>query len=1069
MLFNIILLFIILLILTVILRYSQNTKESFFDFPVGSHTNFVEDSTKKLNSMTNMINLPDPAISITPISQNDVNLAIGNLKQDANILVPTLKYQTPSDLPKGLAKAQLCQKAGPTCSAFDNPDFALNCGVSFDINGIGSDGKPHMGGMFLSFDDRDKQVAAAQHVLDTNSAPYDPYNVYQPTLGTSKPGTFGITKDSCVVVKEKVDCLSKQTFNSPNCTQCYTSQDFARVGPETGRIASMLVIAGNGMISITSSGGIALDQRNLTTDPVKVEVPANAEGTSFYIRVTQSSPPTYLSGYIQGETPKGTFKLDIMHLIQSDTVTNAKVRINGTKYVNGFRCFSIVPGAGHNSMNLSCLMPFSFLSMYDGDALTCDNGPIITKAASATFLESDPCFGKANQPGNYKLECLQTRWIELGGTPEGTGYPINQANADLIQKDANGSPLDIDTIVDNLAVTMIQALTGKDVNGTLLSIPDWNTASMYATGVPINTPCDGPGGMEPLSQQCLSYLYSNKDATSRIGATYSLPSAQYSSKKGEGFMDTPLGGGLPMSADSKKKVQHEGFTDTYNYPNAPLDPNTASGLAFGQNLGGIAAVKQSYDQVNRLANDNTKSNDERNNAVQQAYGINLGSAAAKKKDFDVRIPANQSTQTYDDLRSFCESKGQRLCESSEICDMSARTVINPEITSEFPDDNWIAVADQDNEWLTLNRADNRYCKTHTEVANYLPDWGKSRDPGGWERLAKCCGGERIIQGRYIRFQYDRVECLNLAQIAVYSSSNGDNIITPSTRVTKSSGFQGDVFPVQNFINGSGNTFVHSSCYDVPWIMVDLQRSTPIYKVTITNRHDCCQSRILGAYLIVLNEEMQPVYQSNPIDTTNQTYTWFPPSKNVFVDYIADKPSPSFKHVGCWGDTDDRAIPTLEGTDARLDGGAYNRQNAIAKCYNVAKDKGMKVFGVQNTGWCAGSTDLTAYKKYGKSGACYGAGTGGPWANDVYIIGDDSSAPGPRTVVHGNNGTTTCERYCSGVGGGPWNGEMPVEWNGAKCVGTGAGVANCYSHFGGGGTCTCEATGTGWRQGGFVDS
>lgn len=72
--------------------------------------------------------------------------------------------------------------------------------------------------------------------------------------------------------------------------------------------------------------------------------------------------------------------------------------------------------------------------MYDGDALTCDNGPIITQAASAVFLESDPCYSKDNKPGNYKLECLQDRWMQLGGTTEGTGYPTSREKADAIQK-----------------------------------------------------------------------------------------------------------------------------------------------------------------------------------------------------------------------------------------------------------------------------------------------------------------------------------------------------------------------------------------------------------------------------------------------------------------------------------------------------------------------------------------------------------------------------------------------------------------------------------------------------------
>jgi hypothetical protein len=71
---------------------------------------------------------------------------------------------------------------------------------------------------------------------------------------------------------------------------------------------------------------------------------------------------------------------------------------------------------------------------------------------------------------------------------------------------------------------------------------------------------------------------------------------------------------------------------------------------------------------------------------------------------------------------------------------------------------------------------------------------------------------------------------------------------------------------------------------------------------------------------------------------------------------------------------------------------------------------------------------------------------------------------PQQTVYGNNGTVTCERYCGGVSGGPWNGELPKSWNGARCVGTPNSSAGCFST-----TwptplvCTCAATGTGWNQ------
>jgi hypothetical protein len=608
MLFNIIIFFIILIILCLILNYSKSYKEGFFDFPDVDHNVFVRNSQAKFNELTNTINLTDPAVPITPDTSDAFKIALGGIdtlpSSTSYNLASKINYTSPDNLPNSFQQAQSCEAAGTSCDAFDDPNFAANCGMSFDKKGVGVSGKPHIGGMFISSEDKKRQLDAANVVLSTGGAPYDPYKVYQPTFGKAKPGTFALNKDQCLVVKEKIDCATKQTFNSPNCTQCYTSQNFARVGPETGRIPSTLYIFGNGNVTVSSANNMInlptnkLDANNAMT----VEVPANAEGTVFSVVVQPSgnNQIPYVAGFIQGQTPRGTFKLDLFNLVESDQVSKTKPKLNGSITVNGFRCLTMVPGTGQTYLNLACLMPFSFLSMYDGDALTCDNGPIITQAASATFLESDPCFGKANQPGNYKLECLQTRWVEMGGTPQGTGYPSNKTKADAIQRDANGNPLDIDTIVNNLAPKMTSALTGQDATGKNLSISNWNTVSMWANGTPINTPCDGPNSQSgPLSQECLQYLYLNQGINSHIGPTYTLAPSSMASMKGQ---KTP---------------------NTYCQPGTIIDPSTPEGLKFAQGLGGINAVKQTYDQINRIANDNSQTNNARKTAIKQCYGVDI--------------------------------------------------------------------------------------------------------------------------------------------------------------------------------------------------------------------------------------------------------------------------------------------------------------------------------------------------------------------------------------------------------------------------------------------------------------
>ena len=138
----------------------------------------------------------------------------------------------------------------------------------------------------------------------------------------------------------------------------------------------------------------------------------------------------------------------------------------------------------------------------------------------------------------------------------------------------------------------------------------------------------------------------------------------------------------------------------------------------------------------------------------------------------------------------------------------------------------------------------------------------------------------------------RVECLNLAEIRVYSSKGGPNIITPNTVVSKNSGYQGDMFPNHNFVDGNLNNFVHTSCYDIPWIEVDLGNVVEIYKVVLFNRVDCCAGRVLGAVLQIRSGNKELIYTSDPIRTNNRSYTWLPPNRAVLPDYTDDAPPAS---------------------------------------------------------------------------------------------------------------------------------------------------------------------------------
>lgn len=998
--------------------FRGGTTEEAFSFPVSEHQEYVEESQKKLNSLTNMINLTDPVLPVKVVTAQDMYGATHGVKPQPTATEYALSseptFQVPDAMPSSLKKAIGCQTAPKTCGAFDDPTFAENCGMSFDREGVGSDGKPHMGGLFVAPDDREVQQAHAKKVRETGAPPYDPYKVYQPSLGIAKPGTFALTKDHCVVVKEKVDCEEKQTFSSPNCTQCYTSQRFSRVGPETPRLPTTLYLQGHGQVSVKGEG-FELGRTRLEAEKAtKVIIPADYEGKTFIVEVeADERMPVYLSGYLEGETGRGAYKTDMKIMVQTDLVTQAKPKMMGTKKVNGFRAVSFVPGTKQTRMRLSCLMPFSFLNMYEPDAMGCDNGPILTKASSATFLESDPCFNKANAPGKYTLECLQTRWLAVGGTPEGTGYPSTAEKAQPLLRIGT-----LDDITDHLSATMTEALTGKRANGTQMDVPEWNQRSMWGLGVPIQSPCDGPqkdGG--PLSKECLSYLYANRGSASYVGSTYSMPATQVASTKGvvtEGWED-----GAAVQAS------------TYSYPNAPLDPQTATGLAAGQSLGGVEAVKARYDAIHRNANDNTKPNAARALDVKQAYGIDLPPPTSNAIPGPTQVYAVGTGYDYtkDQAQEVCAKYGGKVATTAQLQEAQ-------KAGADWCFSGW--VADGDGKWpITTNPIpgcgsqginswtwsdangvpkagvtcygpkprptevtppgmikpfngdlwDQPTEKTYITVpSGYLESSGpqpacfSGLSPEdakkGCDRLGGQCvgfsyskdggghgcykgnhaaglnrngaymgyvkvptgGGSEPVDGRYIRLQYDHVEGSNLAQMLVFSAPGGPNILTPATKVTQSS--QHAHFAASLLVNRQGNrwyNFAHTAGTDVPWVEVDLGAMTRIHKIVIWNRQDCCQSRIVGTVLSILNEEREAVYIANPIRTTNQTYTWMPPNGEVLVDKDPIVSQKSGKP------TDWKCLPGMPSPIRRNDGGdiecmSYNAHDCLwgsdANCKNL---------------------------------------------------------------------------------------------------------------------------------------
>jgi hypothetical protein len=212
-----------------------------------------------------------------------------------------------------------------------------------------------------------------------------------------------------------------------------------------------------------------------------------------------------------------------------------------------------------------------------------------------------------------------------------------------------------------------------------------------------------------------------------------------------------------------------------------------------------------------------------------------------------------------------------------------------------------------------------------------------------------------VSGRYVKLVRPTVGCLNLAEIVIKSSADGANI-AKSAIVTKSSGFEGDSYPVSNLIDDKLDNFVHSSCADAPWILIDLGKVIPIYSIVLTNRKDCCQGRTTGLVLSILDDAQQVVYTADPLvsqsgntiptedvrDGSFMVYTWTLPNKTA----VGSEPLPGYQPV-----VSQVTAPVVAPT-TNWAGQPFSKDNRCGPSFNNTACTGTSC--CSTFGWCGGS-------------------------------------------------------------------------------------------------------------------
>lgn len=144
------------------------------------------------------------------------------------------------------------------------------------------------------------------------------------------------------------------------------------------------------------------------------------------------------------------------------------------------------------------------------------------------------------------------------------------------------------------------------------------------------------------------------------------------------------------------------------------------------------------------------------------------------------------------------------------------------------------------------------------------------------------------RGRYIKLTNPVTKtCYRMGEIKVYSTIDGINIITPSTKVTSTSVLSDrgvpDAYPAQNLVNGNGASFAHTTCDNpdtttiaankdggIRGFTVDLGLSVPIAKIVLDGSSDYID-QIIGTVLTILDENNNVVYTARAIPSLDGVY------------------------------------------------------------------------------------------------------------------------------------------------------------------------------------------------------
>jgi hypothetical protein len=459
---------------------------------------------------------------------------------------------------------------------------------------------------------------------------------------------FSLSKDMCKATNKFLKCKEGPNFSNTACYQCSANNKYYFIDRTNANITKRqrteFDIWGSGQVSIqmddtlmyltqpnnnnVTSYQSALTYITLLPTRTKIILPLSsnsnisdnnelesADGKTLIINLSATntnSPTPYIQGLFLGVLPDGSVKT-------TDFAITTKAIVGGDEklpYVSGnpdaYKLYpEISSGRQSRSAQFKVLIPYMYLDPSATEKNYC-TGPFIRNPNVATKLKS-LCYTPNDGPGNYSKECLQQMFLAGGCTSEGLGYPNDATSITKLNRDQNGESRNLGDITAHVTGQYNRAWSGKDANQSNLPISDWQDSIKYCLNSDSTStdPCEllqpsvqrGDPGAAPISDQCIRHLYLN-------------------SRRIEGFVT------YTSNVDARSLFDTAGSNDRYCTEFGSISPlSNASNIAlaqeYGRSNGGIAGIKQFYNNIHSRANIQNMTNAQRNEFMQKCYGKTL--------------------------------------------------------------------------------------------------------------------------------------------------------------------------------------------------------------------------------------------------------------------------------------------------------------------------------------------------------------------------------------------------------------------------------------------------------------